>query len=89
MNQYYITLHFGEYDNLAQFARFFVPRGVTYGKLRRVLTTHMRRQSGGLYRNKLDWLNDVLELTAMECYGRYELVQPDDEFDLSKVLVGG
>ena len=82
MNQYYITLHFGEYDNLAQFARFFVPRGVTYGKLRRVLTAHMRRQSGGLYRNKL-------ELTAMECYGRYELVQPDDEFDLSKVLVGG
>lgn len=87
MNIYTITITYGDYDNIPRIVRFFVPRGITYEKVRRVFKHELLCAGLGYYRHKVEVVDDALSRTARECYGRYEMITPDDQFDMCGLVV--
>lgn len=89
MNIYTISVLLGEYDNIPKMVRFFVPRGITYDKLRAALAHQIHTASLLRYRHRADLFEAIMEATARQCYGRAEIITPEEEFDFSSVGIGG
>lgn len=87
MNYYVFTINYGEYDSTPRMIKFFVPRGVTYEKLRRVFCRELSMAWRGMYRHKVELVKGVLDETARQCYGRYEIITPEEEFNLGGITV--